>query len=73
VLKVLRRVDAASAVRVWGFVSAMHGFRTTDDCSASNGPASRRKRSTGKPRLAVQRLQPSGVPLPNAVATTGDM
>jgi hypothetical protein len=67
VLEVLRRVDSTSAVRVREFVSAMGGFGTSGDCSASSNPAARGKRLTRKPRLAVERLQPSGVPPPNAV------
>ena len=62
---VLRRIHAASAVRVREFVSAMHGFHTG---SASNSLAFRRQRPTRKPRLAVERRQPSGVPPPNAVS-----
>ena len=45
----------------------MHGFRTTDDDCASSSLASRRKRPTRKPRLAIERLQPNGVRPPNAV------
>ena len=50
-----------------GFVSAIHCFDRTEDCSASSRPACRFKRPARKPRFAVKRFEPNGIPPPDAI------
>ncbi|MGD0510008.1 MAG: hypothetical protein ABSA27_19575, partial [Terriglobales bacterium] len=61
--------DAASTLLLRGVVGIMRVLRTPNDGSDdSSSPASSRQRLTGTPPLPAKRLEPSGIPLPDAVA-----
>src|ERR1039458_7905624 len=68
VLKVLRRVHAAGAVGLRNLVGIMRCLRTTHRRPPNRYPARRCKRLARRPWLAVQRLKPSSIPPPDAVA-----
>src|ERR1039458_707431 len=63
VFKAFRGVHAAGALLLRG---VMRRLCATDDDSVRRSPASRRQWLARRPSLAVQRPEPSGIPLPDA-------